>query len=196
MLAQLRPAIMMMVFFTLLTGLIYPLTLTGIMGAVAPSAARGSLLERDGVVIGSSLIGQSFVGTAYLHPRASASDWNAAGTGATNLGPTSAQLVADVQARREAFAAENGLNPDEVPIDAVTTSGSGLDPDVSPANALGQAERIAAARRADPTDVRALIADHVEGRWLGLYGEPRVNVLLTNLALDQAFPLAAGLASN
>lgn len=141
--------------------------------------------------MGSALIAQGFSGPGYLHPRASASGWNAAGTGATNLGPTSAQLVADVRARREAFAEVNGIAPEAVPIDAATTSGSGLDPHISPESALAQADRIAAARGADPAAVRALIEAQVEGRWLGLYGEPRVNVLLTNLALDDAFPLAA-----
>lgn len=196
MLAQLRPAVVMTLLLTLLTGLVYPLAMTGLMIAVAPGAARGSLVERDGTVVGSALIAQSFEGRGYLRPRASASGWNAAETGATNLGSTSAQLVADVQARREAFAAENGLATVEVPIDAVTTSASGLDPEISPANALAQADRIAEARDADLDQVRGLIGDHIEGRLLGLYGEPRVNVLLTNLALDEAFPLAAGPAAD
>ena len=196
MLAQLRPALVMIVLFTLLTGLAYPVAMTGLMGALAPGAARGSFLERDGVVIGSALVAQPFDGPAYLHPRPSASDWNAAGAGASNLGPTSVRRVAEVQAPRAALAAENGVAPDAVPIDAVTTSGSGLDPDISPANALAQAFRIAEARRADPDEVRRLVVSHIEGRWLGLYGEPRVNVLLTNLALVEAFPLAAGMAAN
>ncbi len=193
MLDQLRPALVLTVLFTLLTGLAYPLAMTGLMGAVAPDAARGSLIERDGTVIGSSLIAQPFVGDAYLHPRASASGWNAAGTGATHLGPTSATLIAQVADARSAWEALEGA---PAPIDAVTTSGSGLDPHVSPASALAQATRIATARGIDPEAARSLIADSVEGRWLGLHGEPRVNVLMANLALDAAFPLAAPAAAD
>lgn len=186
MLTHLRPAIALTVLFTVLTGLAYPLAMTGIAQALFPAAANGSLIEREGTVIGSSLIAQGFAGDAYLHPRASASGYNAAGTGATNLGPSSAALIADVAARRAAWEALNGA---PAPIDAVTTSGSGLDPDISPEAALAQADRIAAARGADPAAVRALIEAAVQGRTLGLYGEPRVNVLLTNIALDEAFPL-------
>lgn len=187
MLLHLRPALVLTVFFTLLTGLAYPLAMTGIAQGLFPSAANGSLIEKDGSVIGSSLIAQPFVGEAYLHPRASASGWNAAGTGATNLGPTSATLIADVAKRRADWEALNGA---PAPIDAVTTSASGLDPDISPDTALAEAYRIATVRGADPAAVRALIADHVQGPLLGLYGLPRVNVLETNLALDEAFPMA------
>ena len=187
MLTHLRPAIALTVLFTVLTGLAYPLAMTGIAQALFPAAANGSLIEREGTLIGSSLIAQGFAAGAYLHPRASASGYNAAGTGATNLGPTSAALIADVAARRAAWEALNGT---PAPIDAVTTSGSGLDPDISPEAALAQADRIAAARGADPAEVRALIDAAVQGRALGLYGEPRVNVLLTNIALDEAFPMA------
>jgi K+-transporting ATPase ATPase C chain len=186
MLSHLRPAIALTVLFTLLTGLAYPLAMTGIAQGLFPAAANGSLIEREGVTVGSSLIAQPFAGEGYLHPRASASGYNAAGTGATNLGPTSATLIADVAARRAAWEALNGA---PAPIEAVTTSGSGLDPDISPEAALAQAGRIAAARGADPAAVRALIETAVQGRTLGLYGEPRVNVLLTNIALDEAFPL-------
>lgn len=186
MLTHLRPAIALTVLFTLLTGLAYPLAMTGIAQTLFPAAANGSLILREGTVIGSSLIAQAFEGDAYLHPRASASGYNAAGTGATNLGPTSAKLIADVAARRAAWETTNGTS---APIDAVTTSGSGLDPHISPEAALAQANRIAAARGADPAAVRALIEGVVDGRTLGLYGEPRVNVLLTNIALDEAFPM-------
>jgi K+-transporting ATPase ATPase C chain len=160
--------------------------MTGIAHVLFPSAATGSLIEREGTVIGSALIAQPFAGEGYLHPRASASGYNAAGTGATNLGPTSATLIADVAARRAAFEAANGA---PAPIDAVTTSGSGLDPHISPENARAQADRIAAVRGADPAAVRTLIEGGVQGRTLGLYGEPAVNVLLTNIALDDAFPM-------
>lgn len=186
MLSHLRPAIVLMLLFTLLTGLAYPLAMTGIAGALFPAAARGSLIERDGRVIGSALIAQPFAAPEYLHPRPSASGWNAAASGASNLGPTSAALIAAVAARRAAWQAETGT---PAPIDAVTASASGLDPDVSPQTALAQAGRIAAARGADPASVRALIEARVEGRLLGLYGAPRVNVLRANLALDAAFPM-------
>ena len=186
MIAQLRPAFVLTMFFTLLTGLAYPLAMTGIAQASFHEAANGSLIVRDDRVIGSALIAQPFVGQGYLHPRPSASDWNAAGTGASNLGPTSAALVAQVTARRGAWETENGR---PAPIDAVTASGSGLDPDISPESASAQAARIAAARRADPVAVHALITAATKGRTLWLFGERRVNVLETNLALDAAFPL-------
>jgi K+-transporting ATPase ATPase C chain len=186
MLTHLRPAISLTLVFTLLTGLAYPLAMTGATQALFPMAANGSLIERDGTIIGSSLIAQPFAGAGYLHPRPSASGWNAAGTGASNLGPTSAALIATVAERRTAWEAEKGT---EAPIDAVTASGSGLDPHVSPENALAQADRIAALRGADAGAVRGLIEAAIEKPFLGLYGEPRVNVLLTNIALDEAFPM-------
>ena len=186
MLSHLRPAVALTLFFTILTGLAYPLAMTGIAQSLVPAAANGSLIERQGITVGSTLIAQPFTGAAYLHPRPSASAWNAAGTGASNLGPTSAALIAAVAERRAEWEA---LNSAPAPIDAVTTSGSGLDPDISPETARAQADRIAAARGADPAAVRALIEAAVQGRTLGLYGEPRVNVLLTNIALDDAFPM-------
>lgn len=187
MLGYLRPAVALTVIFTVLTGLAYPLAMTVVAQALFRAAANGSLIERDGVVVGSSLIAQPFVGDAYLHPRASASGWNAAGSGATNLGPTSAALIAQVAERRAAWKSLNGA---AAPIDAVTTSGSGLDPHISPENALAQARGIATARGADPVAVRNLIASRVELPMLGLYGLARVNVLGSNLALDAAFPMA------
>ena len=186
MLTHLRPALTLTLFFTLLTGLAYPLAMTGIAQALSPTVANGSLVERDGTVIGSAVIAQPFVGAGYLQPRPSASGWNAAGTGASNLGPTSAALIAQVAERRLAFEAANGT---EAPIDAVTASGSGLDPHISPQSALAQSARIAAARAADPAAVRALIKGAVEPFLLGLFGEATVNVLLTNMALDEAFPM-------
>lgn len=149
-------------------------------------AADGSQVARDGAVVGSALIAQPFDGAGYLHPRPSASGWNAAGTGGSNLGPTSAALIATVADRRAAWEAANRA---EAPIDAVTASGSGLDPHISPDNALAQADRIAAARGLEASAVQALIEAAVETPLLGLYGEPRVNVLLTNIALDDAFPM-------
>lgn len=186
MLTHLRPALSMMALFTLLTGLAYPLAMTGMAQALFPTAANGSLIEKDGRVVGAAVIAQPFVGLAYLHPRPSASNWNAAGAGASNLGPTSAELIAGVAARRAAYDAENGVT---APIDAVTASGSGLDPHISVANARAQTARIAAARGADPAAIAAVIAAAVERPLLGLYGEARVNVLLTNIALDAAFPI-------
>lgn len=186
MLNHLRPALALTLIFTALTGFAYPLAMTGAAQTLFPAAANGSLIEREGTVLGSTLIAQPFAGAAYLHPRPSASGWNAAGTGASNLGPTSAALIATVADRRAAWESANGT---AAPIDAVTASGSGLDPDVSVANALGQADRIATARGADPAAVRAVIKGAVEPPFLGLYGEARVNVLLTNIALDAAFPI-------
>lgn len=186
MLTQLRPAITLTVLFTLLTGLAYPLAITGAAQGLFPAAANGSLVLQGDRVIGSSLVAQAFAGPGYLHPRPSASGWNAAGTGASNLGPTSAALIAEVAERRAAWEALNGQ---PAPIDAVTASGSGLDPHVSPEAAQAQVGRIAAARGADATAVRALIDGATLGRTLWLFGEPRVNVLETNLALDVAFPL-------
>lgn len=186
MLSHLRPAIALTLVFMLLTGLVYPVAMTGIAQGLFPATANGSLIERNGTTVGSALIAQGFTGAAYLHPRPSASAWNAAGTGASNLGPTSAALIAAVAERRAAWETLNGV---PAPIDAVTTSGSGLDPDISPESALAQADHIAAARGADPAAIRALIEGAVQGRTLGLYGEPRVNVLLTNIALDDAFPM-------
>lgn len=189
MLGHLRSAVSLMVLFTLLTGFAYPLAMTVAARKFFPSAAAGSLMETDGTIIGSSLIAQPFGGDEWLHPRPSASGWNAAGTGASNLGPTSAALIAAVAERRAAWEAANGT---DAPIDAVTASGSGLDPHVSPETALAQANRIAAARGADSSAVRALIEAAIEGPFLGLYGEARVNVLLTNIALDAAFPMPPG----
>jgi K+-transporting ATPase ATPase C chain len=186
MLTHLRPAIALTVVFTLMTGLAYPLVMTGAAQTLFPAAANGSLIEADGAVIGSSLIAQPFAGAGYLHPRPSASGWNAAGTGASNLGPTSAALIATVAERRAAWETANEAT---APIDAVTASGSGLDPHIGPENALAQAGRIAAARGVDEGAVRAVIAAATEGPFLGLYGEPRVNVLLTNIALDEALPM-------
>ncbi|MFT4149780.1 MAG: potassium-transporting ATPase subunit KdpC [Paracoccaceae bacterium] len=186
MLNQFRAPLAMVAAMTALTGLAYPLALTGIARVLAPDAANGSLIERDGAPVGSRLIAQDFAGNAYLHPRPSAAGFAAMPSGASNLGPTSASLRAEVANRRGAWESANG---GAAPIDAVTASGSGLDPDISPRNALGQAARIAAARGVTVDEVTRIIAARTEGRWLGLYGQPRVNVLLTNLALDAALPV-------
>ncbi|MFT3687809.1 potassium-transporting ATPase subunit KdpC [Paenirhodobacter sp.] len=186
MLTQLRPALVILVAMTVLTGLAYPLAMTGIAQVIAPDTATGSLIRRDGRAIGSALIAQRFMGAGYLHPRPSAGNYDPMSSGGSNLGPTSAALAAAVAARRTEWETANGGT---APVDAVTSSGSGLDPHISPANARGQAARIAAARGVPTAEVLRIVTDHIETRWLGLYGEPHVNVLLTNLALDAALPL-------
>ncbi|RBP86034.1 K+-transporting ATPase ATPase C chain [Rhodobacter sp. 140A] len=192
MLTQFRPALVLLAGMTLLTGLAYPLAITAIAQALVPAAANGSLIVQDGTVIGSRLIAQDFAGARYLHPRPSAVAFSAMPSGASNLGPSSAALHREVAARRSAWEAANGGT---APADAVTASGSGLDPQISPANAHGQAARIAAARGLPLAEVSRIIAAHTESRWLGLYGEPRVNVLLANLALDAATPVAPAAAN-
>jgi K+-transporting ATPase ATPase C chain len=196
MLRHLRPALVLLVVLTAVTGLAYPLAMTGIAGAIFPAKAAGSLVERDGKVVGSSLIGQSFTSARYFQGRPSAtstadpadaaktvpSPYNAAGSAGSNLGPTSAALAERVKADVERWRAENPGQA--VPVDLVTTSGSGLDPDLSPEAALFQVPRIASARGLPEDRLRDLVGRQVQGRLLGILGEPRVNVLALNLALD------------
>ncbi|WP_304616764.1 potassium-transporting ATPase subunit KdpC [Paracoccus sp. (in: a-proteobacteria)] len=191
---HIRPALASLGLMILLTGLAYPLAVTGAGQALFPEEAHASLIRQGDRIIGSALVGQAFAAPHHLHPRPSAVDYDAAAAGASNLGPTSAALLAEQAARAEAFRAATGAA--RVPVDAVTASGSGLDPHISPQNAAAQAARIAAARGAPEAEVRRLIAAHVEPRWLGLFGEPRVNVLRVNLALDAAFPLAPTAPAN
>ena len=189
MLSQLRPAIVSTLFFTLLLGVGYPLLVTGIGQLAFPAQAGGSLIKNaQGQVIGSSLIAQNFKQPQYLHPRPSAAGsdgYDASGSSGSNYGPLNPDLAKRVAEGADAWRKDGG---GAVPADAVTTSGSGLDPDVSPANAKGQAPRIAAARGLPAADVEKIIAAHTQSPWLGVFGQPRVNVLQTNLALDAAAP--------
>jgi K+-transporting ATPase ATPase C chain len=198
MLRQIRPALVLLVGLTLITGLAYPLAMTGIAGTILPRQAQGSLVEKDGKVIGSALIGQVFTEDKYFHGRPSATTapdpkdpaktieapYNAANSAGSNLGPTNKALVERVKGDMDKLKQENASA--QVPIDLVTTSGSGLDPDVTPEGALFQVPRVAKARNMPEERVRQLVQEHIQGRTFGIFGEPRVNVLALNLALDQA----------
>jgi potassium-transporting ATPase KdpC subunit len=188
-LRQLRPALLVLLLLTVLTGVVYPLLVTGIAQAVFPFQANGSLVSAGDKTVGSALIGQSFDDPRYFWGRLSATapyPYNAAGSSGSNLGPTNPALVDEVKARIAALQAADPGNTQPIPVDLVTSSGSGLDPDISIAAALYQAARVARARDLDESMVRQLIAQNTTGRQLGILGEPRVNVLRLNLALDQA----------
>ena len=192
--AQIRPAIVTLVLLSVLTGVVYPAIVTGIAQVVFPHQANGSLIVRDGKVIGSALIGQPFDDPKYFWGRPSATapfPYNAGSSSGSNLGPTNPALTKAVQERVDALRAADPDNKAPVPVDLVTTSGSGLDPHISPAAALYQVGRVAKARKMDESAVRHLIERATEGRQLVLLGEPRVNVLTLNLALDGKKPLAA-----
>jgi K+-transporting ATPase ATPase C chain len=189
-LREVRRAILALAALTLLLGVVYPLAMTGLAQVLFPAQANGSLVvNQQGTVVGSVSIAQGFTKPGYFHPRpsaAGANGYDATASGASNLGPTNPKLVDAVQASATAYRTENQLAPDaSVPVDAVTTSGSGLDPEISPANALLQAPRVARARNLPVDQIRTLIDRHTQGRTLGFLGELRVNVLELNLALDR-----------
>lgn len=198
MLREIRPAIVLLLVLTAITGLAYPLAMTAIAGAIFPAQAQGSLIEKDGKVVGSALIGQEFKDDKYFHGRLSATlapdpndstktvsaPYNAANSGGSNLGPTSRALADRLKEDVDKLKAENSNQA--VPVDLVTTSASGLDPDISPEAAQFQVPRVAKARNLPEDAVKQLVAANTEGRLLGLLGEPRVNVLALNLALDRA----------
>jgi len=185
--AALRPALLMLLVMSVLTGILYPLVVTGIAQLVFPRQAAGSLVNRDGLALGSSLIGQSFTAPEYFWSRLSATTpqpYNGTASGGSNLGPLNPALLDAVKARIAALRAADPGNSSPVPVDLVTASASGLDPDISPAAAQFQAARVARVRAVPLARVQALIAAHTAGRLLGVLGEPRVNVLELNLALD------------
>ena len=184
---QLVPALLILIVFTVLTGLVYPLAVTGVAQVAFPNRADGSFIERDGRVVGSKLIGQNFTAARYFQPRPSAAGdgYDGMSSSASNLGPTNPVLIGDVRKRVAAYRRMNGVPAGvAVPGDAVTVSGSGLDPDISPANARLQARRVARARGLLLSEVLKAIDDHTDGRSLGFLGNPGVNVLELNLALD------------
>jgi potassium-transporting ATPase KdpC subunit len=198
MVREIRPAVVILLSLTLITGLIYPLAITGIAGVLFPHQAQGSLIQQGDAVVGSALIGQQFTSERYFHGRPSATTtpdsadpaksvpapYNAANSGGSNLGPSNKALIDRVQGDIAALKKENPSDP--IPPDLVTTSGSGLDPDISPEAALFQVPRVAKARDMPEDRLRQLVREHVEARFLGLLGEPRVNVLALNMALDDA----------
>lgn len=189
-----RPLIVVTAGLLLVTAVMYPLAILGLGQALFSHQANGSIVSVDGAAVGSSLLGQQFTGVRYFHPRPSAAGdgYDAASSGGSNLGPDSKSLVDEVQQRTQAFIEENGLGPGtKVPVDAVTASASGLDPDISPATAALEVGRVAKARGVSPAAVQRLVGQHTSEPALGFIGQPRVNVLELNIALDREFPMSA-----
>ena len=189
MLSEIKPAILITLIFTVLTGLVYPAAITGLSQVLFSHQANGSLITANGKVIGSSLIGQNFSKPEYFHPRPSAAGdkgYDGMASGGTNLSPTNPALQKKLTDSADAFRKENPSFSGAIPADAITTSASGLDPHISPDSALAQCDRVAKARSLPVEQVRGLVQSHIEGRQFGFLGEPRVNVLLLNLALDNA----------
>jgi len=184
---HLAPAIRVTIVFTVLTGGIYPAAVTGVSAVLFPRQAHGSLLTRDGKVIGSALIAQNFTRPEYFHPRPSAANFDASASTGANWGPTNQKLIDRVKASIVQYRQENPDYTGPVPADAVTASASGLDPEISPANAEIQVARVARARGIQPDQVRVVVGEVTDGRWLAFIGEPRVNVLKLNLAVDERF---------
>ena len=189
MLKELKPAILITFVLTILTGILYPLAVTGIAQTLFRRQANGSLIEQGGKVIGSEIIGQNFTRPEYFHPRPSQNTYDAANSGGSNLGPTNPALADRLKKDAAQFRKDNPTFTGPIPADAITTSASGLDPDITPANALAQAARVAQARGASADAVQNLVAANTQQRDLGVLGEPRVNVLKLNMALDQAYPV-------
>ena len=191
MLEQLMPAVRVTLVLTVLTGMVYPALVTGIAEAIFPRQAGGSLIEVGGKTVGSELIGQKFVKPEYFHERPSAAGdgYDAANSGASNFGPTNQKLVDRIKGDMEKFRKENADFSGPIPADLLTTSASGLDPHISPASAAAQVARVAKVRRAAPAQIQELVARLTEKRQLGFLGEPRVNVLKLNRALDSAYPM-------
>jgi K+-transporting ATPase ATPase C chain len=192
--AQLRPAIIMLVLLTVITGLLYPLAVTGLAQVLFPQQANGSMIVKDGKPIGSALIGQPFDDPKYFWGRLSATSpfpYNAAASSGSNLGPTNPALITEVQGRIDALKAADPSNTQLIPVDLVTSSGSGLDPNISPAAAMYQVPRVARAHGLSEDQIRQLVNQFTEDRQFGLLGEPRVNVLKLNLALDTLKPASS-----
>jgi potassium-transporting ATPase KdpC subunit len=189
MLSEIKPAILITLILTVITGMLYPAAITGLSQVLFSHQANGSLLTANGKVIGSSLIGQNFSKPEYFHPRPSAAGdkgYDGMASGGTNLSPTNPALQKRLTDSADAFRKENPTFSGPIPADAITTSASGLDPHISPDTAFAQCDRVAKARNVPVEQVRSLVQSHIEGRQLGFLGEPRVNVLLLNLALDSA----------
>jgi K+-transporting ATPase ATPase C chain len=189
MLKELKPAILITFVLTIITGILYPLAVTGIAQTIFHKQANGSLIERDGKVIGSEIIGQNFTRPEYFHPRPSQNSYDAANSGGSNLGPTNPALADRLKKDAAQFRKDNPDFTGPIPADAITTSASGLDPEITPANAIAQASRVAKARGVSGDAVQNLVGANTQQRDLGVLGEPRVNVLKLNMALDQQYPL-------